>query len=140
MRKYDGKEAEQIAYRKIKKDGTPAKPTGKRKEDPKVEQVYDPSIAEEYKREQEQKKANERARTEATERACRILEQEPLEVYAIKSRVLKDGYYKKSQNGSGMYLYGLSIQQEQVWLQETDWIRLSAEILLAMEQLGIKEV
>ena len=29
LRKYDGKEAGDMAYRKIKKDGTPAKPTRK---------------------------------------------------------------------------------------------------------------
>ena len=54
-----GKEAEKM-YKKTKSDGTPAKKPGPRKAkktEPKVELVYDPSIAEEYRKEQEAKKA-----------------------------------------------------------------------------------
>ena len=48
-----------------RKDGTPArKPVKKAPEEPKVELVYDQSIAEEYRREQAQKEANERAKAE----------------------------------------------------------------------------
>ena len=132
LRKYDGKEAEDMAYSKIKKDGTPAKiPSGKKKEEPKVDLVYDPAIAEEYKAEQEQKKA--------TERACRILGQEPLEVCGVRSRVLRDGVYTKNTAGNAMVLGGLSMTDDHLGLKAENWIRLSAEILLALEQLGIKE-
>ena len=55
-----GKEAEKM-YKKTKSDGTPAKKPGprKQKQEPKVELVYDPSIAEEYRKEQEAKKEAE---------------------------------------------------------------------------------
>ena len=79
------------------------------------------------------------ARASGTLARLALLELEPLEVYAIKSRVLKDGYYKKSQNGTGMYLYGMSVQQEQVGLNAEHWKELAAEIMLALEQLGIRE-
>ena len=59
--KYDKrKEAENMA--RPRKDGTPARKPEKVKkatEEPKVELVYDPSIAEEYRREQEAKKGAE---------------------------------------------------------------------------------
>ena len=153
LRKYDErKEAKNMAYSKIRKDGTPAKkPGGKKtaaqalqelKEDfaeKGVELVYDPEIAEEYRREQEQKKANEEARKEATERTCRILGQEPLEVASLKSRVLNDGYYRKNRDGTGMYLEGGSMEKEVLGLGAGRWIRFSAEILLALEQLGVRE-
>ena len=141
LRKYDeSKGAKNMAYCKIKKDGTPAKkPSGKKKEEQKVDLVYDPSIEEEYRREQEQKKANEEARKEATERTCRILGQDPLEVASLKSRVLKDGYYRKNRDGTGMYLEGGSMEKEVLGLGAGSWIRFSAEILLAMEQLGVRE-
>ena len=141
LRKYDERKgAKNMAYSKIRKDGTPAKkPGGKKKEEPKVELVYDPDIAEEYRREQEQKKAEAQAEMKLPDPdiVCRM-EMEPLEVYAIKSRVLKDGYYKKS-HGTGMYLYGLSVQQEQLGLQAENWKKLAAEIMLALTQLGIRE-
>ena len=61
------KEAWEMA--RMKKDGTPAKKPGRKPavkpEEDGVELVYDPSIAEEYRREQEQKKANEAAKAEA---------------------------------------------------------------------------
>ena len=56
-----GKEAKKM-YTKTKMDGTAAKKPGPRKAkktEPKVELVYDPSIAEEYRKEQEAKKAEE---------------------------------------------------------------------------------
>lgn len=133
MRKFDErKEAGDMAYSKIRKDGTPAKkPGGKKKEEPKVELVYDPSIEEKYRAEQEQKKA--------TERTCKILGQEPLEVCGVRSRVLKDGVYTRNTAGNAMILGGMSMRDEHIGLKAENWIRLSAEILLAFEQLGIKE-
>ena len=131
---------------RIKKDGTPAmrpgrKPgTQKKEPEQKVELVYDPDIAEEYRREQEQKKANEKSKEEALKAQAEEQEsRRPLEVYAIKSRVLKDGYYKRNHNGEGMYLYGLSVQQEQVGLMAANWKKLSEEILQALTQLNVQE-
>ena len=140
LRKYDErKEAKDMAYCKIKKDGTPAKkPGGKKTEEPKVELVYDPSIAEEYRREQEQKKA-EAARKEAEKRSCVNMGMQPLEVCGVRSRVLKDGVYTKNTAGNAMVLGGLSMADDHLGLKAENWIRFSGEILLALQQLGIRE-
>lgn len=100
---------------RMKKDGTPAKKPGPR---PKIETP----------------EANQVPVVEMPAK-----NPEMLEVYALRSRVLKDGYYKKNRDGTGMYLYGLSVQQEQVGLGADNWKRLSEEIMIAMEQLGVKE-
>ena len=133
LRKFDGKEAGDMAYSKIKKDGTPAKiPGGKKKEEPKVELVYDPSIAEEYKAEQEAKKA--------TERTCRILGQEPLEVCGVRSRVVQYGRYGTFEDKLKHEKYiSFTANDVDMYMKVNEWIRFSAEILLALEQLGIKE-
>ena len=106
-----------------------------------VELVYDPSIVEEYRREQEQKKANEQARAEAEKKekdiVCKI-DMEPLEVCGVRSRVLKDGVYTRNTAGNAMILGGMSMR-DHIGLKAENWIRLSAEILLALEQLGIRE-
>lgn len=96
IREYDRKEAEEMAYRKIRKDGTPAKPTGKKaaqalqelKEDfaeKGVELVYDPGIAEEYRREQAQKESNARAKAEA---------EKPEVVLTIRTEDLQEFEYR----------------------------------------------
>ena len=127
LRKYDErKEAGDMAYSKIKKDGTPAKPTGKKKEEPKVELVYDPSIAEEYKREQAEKKSfAEMKRT-----------RKQLEVAAVLSDVILNGKYQKTMNGTRMLLH----DDRTVGFEMTarEWIGLSEEIRVALEQLGIR--
>lgn len=132
-----------MAYSKIRKDGTPAKPTGKKtaaqalqelREDfaeKGVELVYDPSIAEEYKAEHEAKKA--------TERTCRILGQEPLDCAAVFSRILKYGRYWKLKDPLRADFMQLTANDVDITLTANEWIRFSAEILLALEQLGIKE-
>ncbi len=94
-----------------------------------VELVYDPSIAEEYKAEQKAKKA--------TERTCRILGQEPLEVCAVKSRVI-DAEYRKT-GGRTMTLAGSPLELNMLMLTARQWTALTAEILLALTQLGVEE-
>ena len=134
------KEAEEKMYTKVKKNGEPAKKSGPKKAAEKAEKVtlvYDPSIAEEYQREQAEKKSFAEMKKPVPEEK-KIQGQEPLEVYAIKSRVLKDGYYRKYNDGTGMFIYGLSVQQEQLGLRAVNWIRLSEEIRVALEQLGIR--
>ena len=85
IREYDRKEAEKMAYSKIRKDGTPAKVPGKKKEEPKVELVHDPEIAEEYRREQAQKEANARAKAEA---------EKPAVLVTIRSEDLQEFKYR----------------------------------------------
>ena len=141
IREYDRKEAEKMAYSKIRKDGTPAKVPGKKKEEPKVELVHDPEIAEEYRREQAQKEANARAKAEAEKdikQKKQIMGMEPLEICGVRSRVLKDGIYTKNTAGNAMYLTGLSMTEDHLGLRSENWIRLSAEILLALKQLGME--
>lgn len=106
-------------------------------EKPKVELVYDPSIAEEYKREQAQKEANRKAREEALEEGNKKkifseVEFRPLEISAVKSRVIEVGTYRNMGKmtldiGGADYL---SMTAE-------GWRELSAEILVALAQLGL---
>ena len=153
LRKYDErKEAKDMAYSKIKKDGTPAKkPTGKKtaaqalqelKEDfaeKGVELVYDPDIAEEYRREQAQKKANEEARKEAEEEMNRPkifseIDMVPLQICAVRSRAKESASFMIADNG-GMYL-----MNSKPWLlTKEEWQMFSAEILMALYQLEIEK-
>ena len=115
---------------------------GKKKERPKVELVYDPEIAEEYKREQAQKEANTRARAEAKKKddapkknaVDMIKEEKPLEVAAVYSRVLKDGTYKKIHlDGEiGMALCGMNMD---IMLTANEWLDLAKEIGQAVVQM-----
>ena len=109
---------------------------GKKKERPKVELVYDPEIAEEYKREQAQKEANTRARAEAPKKNAvdMIKEEKPLEVAAVYSRVLKDGTYKKIHlDGEiGMALCGMNMD---IMLTANEWLDLAKEIGQAVVQM-----
>ena len=116
LREYDRK-AEEKKMEKESKRGRPA-----RKMDAEVADKL-PEAAE---------------KAEVPEKPGKIFGKEPLEVYAIKSRVLKDGYYKKNNSGDAMTLYGLSIQQDQVGLKARKWEELSTEIMVALEQLGVK--
>lgn len=127
LRKYDGKEVEDMAYRKIKKDGTPAKiPSGKKKEEPKVDLVYDPSIEEEYRKEQAEKKSFAEIKKPRKQ----------LEVAAVMSDVILNGKYQKTMNGTQMLLN----DDRTIGFEMTarEWIGLSEEILMALEQLGIR--
>lgn len=146
LRYFDEKGSEEM-YTKVKKDGTPAKKPGKKtaeqalkelKEDfaeKGVELICDPEIAEEYRREQAQKKANEKAKEKAVKRTGNILGMEPLETCAVRSRVRKDCSYTTNDDGE-MYMSngGMFLQ-----FSAREWTAFSAEILLALEQLGVKE-
>ena len=124
-----------------KRFGQPAKTleefTEEMKEDG-VELVYDESIAEEYRREQEQKKANERAREEAAQKdiVCKI-ELDTLPVCGVRSRVHEDLRYQVDDDGR-MYTIvpggGLYMK-----FSAEDWVRFSGEVLLALEQLGLRK-
>jgi len=136
IREFDRKEASEKVYRKIKKDGTPAKPTGKKKpaEEPKVELVYDPEIAEEYRREQEQKKAGELVDEINRPKIFREIEIKPLQVCAVKSRAKEGAWFTIADNG-GMYL-----SNSAPWLlTKEEWELFSVEIMVALAQLEIKK-
>ena len=99
-----------------------------------AEEVYKdvPEAAEElalkpggnYKLTVEEKKAN-----------IREIRPEPLEAASLWSRLVESGTYKKVQ-GIGMMLQGPAFQ---LMLKREEWIRLTGEILMALEQLNIKE-
>ena len=141
------KEAEEKVYTKVKKDGTPAKKSGPKTTARKIDiapkstevtLVYDPSIAEEYKREQEAKKKSFEEMKLPVPEEKKIQGQEPLEVASLKSRVLQNGYYRKNSDGTGMWLEGGSMEKDALGLCAKNWIRLSEEIRVAMEQLQIR--
>ena len=118
------KEAEEKMYTKVKKDGTPTKKSGPKKQPvEKVELVYDPSIAEEYKREQEAKKKSFEEMKLPVPEEKKIQGQEPLEVASLKSRVLQNGYYRKNSDGTGMWLEGGSMEKDALGLCAKNWIR-----------------
>ena len=83
-----------------------------------VELVYDESALEEYRREQEEKKTQ------------KALENMPLEVAAVFSRVLDKHTYKKIDGG--MALTGKTTT---LVLTTEDWIRFATEILQAANQM-----
>lgn len=116
------------------KPGTQKPPCEKK--EPKVELVYDPSIAEEYRREQAAKAEKPISYEDVMQE---INTRDQLEVCAVRSRVLKDGYYRKNTAGNAMILEGLSMQDDHLGLNARNWIRLSEEIRQALEQLGIRE-
>ena len=131
-----------------RKDGTPAKAPAKKAtvevveklpEEPKVELVYDPSIAEEYKAEQRAKAAKaeaERIRAELAERE----KQEPLEIAGVSSRVIRHGKYIKQRDvikkDQFMLLQGNDVE---ILLTRKDWLMLCDEIRKALDQLEIRE-
>ena len=144
------KEAEEKMYTKVKKDGTPAKKSGPKKQPvEKVELVYDPSIAEEYKREQEEKKltADDLQRYEETtithqmkkqleEMERKIQGRKQLEISAVLSNVILNGKYVKTMNGTQM-----RIEDEHTFgfeMTAREWIEFSEEIRVALEQLQIR--
>ena len=61
---------------------------------------------------------------------------EPLEVYAVKSGILADAKYCKEADG--MALRGLSIGGSEIFMKERQWCAFAAEIVVALEQLGVK--
>ena len=99
-----------------RKNTTPAEE--KKEERPVVELVYDESALEEYRREQEEKKTQ------------KALENMPLEVAAVFSRVLDKHTYKKIDGG--MALTGKTTT---LVLTTEDWIRFATEILQAANQM-----
>jgi len=89
----------------------------------KVELVYDPSIAEEYRREHPEEYGKDR--TDGIR---------PLEVAAVYSRVLSDGTFKRItlNDQGGMLLTGMGYQ---IMLTAYEWFKLTEEILVAIRQL-----
>lgn len=147
-RREDRKAEERILGRP-REDFTKAEPEPEPEE--KIELVYDPSIAEEYRREQEAKKQGGyrpaitqqewgEIRQEIAEQEKRHFEEElrrPLEAASLKSRVLKV-VYSRTDDGE-MCMEGPDLAMNMLILPPKEWIRLNAEISVAMEQLGLKK-
>lgn len=140
LRKQEIEKEAKEAMGRPRKDGTPAKKPEKKTvvevaeklpEEAKVELVLDESILEKYRQEHPEEYQKQ---TDG-----KIFGQEPLEVYAIRSRVLRDGIYKKHRTGTALVLSGLSVQQDEIMMSRQKWIALSQEILIALEQLGVKD-
>ena len=66
----------------------------------------------------------------------KIFGKEPLEIYALKSRMLADGHYCREREG--MTLRGMSIGGSSIYMTEREWCAFSTEILVALKQLGVK--
>ena len=150
LRKYDREKGNDYMAR-MKKDGTPAKKPGPR---PKVELVYDESIAEEYKREQEQKKANEEARKGELDAAEYIKHAvigvapapEPVTNVAIQPSWDVDGYAATAikKDGVGEFHFDKrdgsidwrSEYGEEISLLPADWEKLAEEIPKMLKILG----
>lgn len=136
LRKKEIEKEAKEAMGRPRKDGTPAKKpvvevAEKLPEEAKVELVLDESILEEYRQEHPEEYQKQ---TDG-----KIFGQEPLEVYAVKSRALRDGSYRKNRAGNALVLSGLSVQQDEISMSRQKWIALSQEILIALEQLDIKD-
>lgn len=101
-----------------------------------VELVYDPEIAEEYRREQEQKKANEEARAAAKGRLEQMADgPEIWRTTAISNDQLGEFYYdRKYRTIDWRNPYG-----DEVSMPPEDWARLSDRIPQILHVLGAEE-
>lgn len=113
----------------------------KKKEEPEVELVYDPTIAEEYKKEQEEKAEREmreergRRIAEGLDRADQMRKQmidgiQPLPVAAVYSRTIDGARFKKMDGGMMLTTADYCIR-----LTAYEWFKLTEEILVAIRQL-----
>ena len=109
-----------------------------KEEKQKVELVYDPSIAEEYREEQaERAMREERGRriAEGLDRADQMREQmidgiQPLAVAAVYSRTIDGARFKKMDGGMMLTTADYCIR-----LTAYEWFKLTEEILVAIRQL-----
>lgn len=110
-------------------------------EEPDVELVYDPTIAEGYKKEQEEKAERamreERGRriAEGLDRADQMRKQmidgiQPLPVAAVYSRTIDGARFKKMDGGMMLVNTDYCIR-----LTAYEWFKLTEEILVAIRQL-----
>ena len=150
LRKYDEEKGSDLMAR-TKKDGTPARKPGPK---PKVELVYDESIAEEYRREQAEKKANEEARAEKVKDLelepggnYRLSVEKPMQEMTIEEKLeLVKGYTTTAikKDGVGEFYYDKRTGTidwrneygEEVSLLPADWERLAEEIPKMLKILG----
>ena len=138
LREYDRrKEAKTMG--RPKKDGTPAKkPERKPKaEEPKVELVYDESIAEKYKREQEAKKV------EAVDYEAAMKDLKPLNI--INGEEAGDVQVTGIRTALGEFRYDRPYRTidwrheelgEEISLPPEDWKKLAEEIPRVLRLLG----
>lgn len=127
-----------------------------KKEAPKVELVYDPGIAEEYRREQEEKKANEKAAIEKMKEIIMTPDEErpmpkaeeiiPKEMRPYIRTMNYEGYAATAikKDGVGEFYYDRkhgtidweNEYGEEISLLPADWMRLAEEIPKVMKILG----
>ena len=152
LREYDRrKEAKTMG--RPRKDGTPAKkPERKPKaEEPKVELVYDGSIAEEYKREQEAKKmpkpeeltAEDRERFNEQQLTAQLINQLPKNI--INGMDADDVQVTGIRTALGEFRYDRPYRTidwrheelgEEISLPPEDWMKLAEEIPRVLRLLG----
>ena len=103
----------------------PEKPTVKTT----VELVYDPSIAEEYRKEHPELYPQPEEKVKAVE---------PLPIASVWSRVIDTGTYRKV-NGVGMMLELGPLRDGPLMLSAEDWRKFAEEIGIALEMLKADE-
>ena len=106
------------------KPGEPKPPA-----EPKVELVYDESIAEEYRREHPELYPQPEEKVKAVE---------PLPIASVWSRVIDTGTYRKV-NGVGMMLELGPLRDGPLMLNAEDWRKFAEEIGIALEMLKADE-
>lgn len=145
------KEAEDMAER-LKKDGTPAKRPGRKPQEKKAEPVIEKDIEKVYEAEQQEIRKREHkppiTAEEQEEIRRQLRDQEkrfkdekwrkPLEAASLKSRVLKADYSFDSEDGQ-MVMRGPDLAMNMIMMTAEEWRHLSAEILVALKQLGMGE-
>ena len=103
---------------------------GKKKEEPKVELVYDESIAEEYRREQAQKAANEAGAETVKEED----ERDNWQVAAVRNKKMGTFYYdEKFRTIDWRHPTG-----EEISLPPEDWKWLGDHIRMILHAMGVE--
>ena len=114
LRQFDREEASKM-YSKTRKDGTPARKPGPKKPEGNMTVVatkVSPEVHNTYKA---------------------IIN--PLEVYSVKSRVLKANYRHDDGN---MIFEGPALSMSTILMTGKEWIQFADEIRTAVEQLGVE--
>lgn len=117
-RAYDRKEASEM-YSKTKKDGSPARKPGPKKAEGNMTVVATKIPPEAHEEENKPIKA--------------IMN--PLEVYSVKSRVVKANYRYDDGN---LILEGPAFSFNMLLMTGKEWVQFADEIRTAIEQLGVE--
>ena len=113
-RSYDRKEASEM-YNKTKKDGSPARKPGPKKPEGNMTVVATKEPPE-------------------VQNTCKAIIN-PLEVYSVKSRVVKANYRYDDGN---LILEGPAFSFNMLLMTGKEWVQFADEIRTAIEQLGVE--